>query len=176
MFPWLNLLLVLGFGLGLVGLFYSIRGLIRLSNPTENFFQFPATQLAFRFRVTRPGAYDVVRTRSGRWGNGFDVPRLTLRLRPLPAGPEQLIQTSNWNFWRQNDFSGKTTVRIGGFEALAAGEYELLNPDGGQFAAGDQLRIQSPVVFQSVLCILAIIGAAFLALGGLLGGLARLVR
>ena len=168
---WCTLLLSLAAGLGLVGLCFSIGGLLRLSNPTENFFQFPASQAAFRFQLSQAGPYDLRCTRAGRWGNGFEVPRLTLELRPLPAGPPQLIQTSNWNFMRQTTMSGETTVTIGGFEAPAPGEYELRNPDGQRFGPGDRLSIQPPSSGQTTLLILALIASAVLLLGGFIGGL-----
>lgn len=168
---WLTLLLALASVLGLVGLCFSIGGLIRLANPTENYFRFAATQAAFRFRLTQPGPYDLRCTRAGRWGNGFEVPNLTLQLRPLPAGPTQLLETSNWNFMRRADMSGDTTVTIGSFVAPAAGEYELLNPDGHAFQSGDRLSIQPPSAAQSLGYILAIIASAILMLGGFIGGL-----
>lgn len=168
---WLTLLLALAFVLGLVGLCFSVGGLLRMANPTENYFRFEANLAAFQFRLTQPGPYDLRCTRTGRWGNGFEVPQLALRLRPLPAGPTQLIQTSSWNFVRRADLSGETTVTIGRFVVPVAGEYELLNPNGHAFQPGDQLSIQPPSAAQSMGYILAIIGSAILLLGGFIGGL-----
>jgi hypothetical protein len=126
---------------GIVGLVYSIGGLIRVNNPTANSYTLPASQPAFRFALTHPGNYELACTRPGQWGNGFGVPSVELQLRQLATGTKHTLQTSNWNLMRRTNMSGETTLTIVAFAIATAGEYELLNPGAAQFKPGDQLRI-----------------------------------
>ena len=157
--------------LGIVGLVYSIGGLIRVNNPTENFYKLPASQPTFRFALTRPGYYELACTRAGRWGNGFVVPDVELRLRRLATGTEQALQTSSWHLMQRTNMSGETTLTIATFAVQAAGEYELFNPATSQFKPDDQLRILPDTGNKNVLLILAVILSGIATLGGFIVGL-----
>jgi hypothetical protein len=157
--------------LGIVGLVYSIGGLIRVNNPTANFYKLPASQSAFRFALTQPGSYELACTRTGQWGNGFVVPNVEMRLRQLATGTEQTLHTSNWNLVRRTNMSGETTLTIASFAVVAAGEYELRNPDAAQFKPGDQLRILPATGSQNLLLILAVVLSGVATIGGFIVGL-----
>ncbi|RZL13929.1 MAG: hypothetical protein EOO62_06825 [Hymenobacter sp.] len=157
--------------LGIVGLVYSIGGLIRVNNPTANFYKLPASQPAFRFTLTQAGDYELACTRTGQWGNGFVVPNVELRLRQLITGTEQTLRTSNWNFMRRTNMSGETTLTIASFAVAAAGEYELLNPVAAQFKPGDQFRILPTTGSKNLLLILAVVLSGVATLGGFIVGL-----
>ncbi|MBO2010745.1 hypothetical protein [Hymenobacter negativus] len=161
--------------LGMVGLFYSIRGLVRLFDPAENAFTFSAAQPAFRFTLTRPGQYEVGCTRPGRWGLLFTLPSVVLEVQALPGGVVQRLTPPRWSRTKRTNLSGDTTLRFDSFSAAAPGEYELRNPGAAQFNPGDQLRIIPDAGFKTVLFILAIIASAFALLGGgIVGSLAVL--
>jgi hypothetical protein len=157
--------------LGIVGLVYSVGGLIRVNNPTANFYKLPASQPTFRFALTQPGHYELACTRAGRWGNEFIVPDVELRLRQLATGTEQILQTSNWHLVQRTNLSGETTLTIATFAIVAAGEYELLNPATSQFKLGDQLRILPATGGRNVLLILAVVLSGIAMLGGFIAGL-----
>lgn len=168
--PWLAFPLLALSLLGMVGLFYSIRGVIRLFDPAENAFTIPASQTVFRFRLTQPGQYEIGCTRPSQF-NAFTLPPVVLGVRPLPAGPEQQIAPLRWGYMKRTNLSGDTTVRFGSFRADAPGEYELRNPGAAQFRPGDQLRIIPDAGFKTVLFIFAIIASAFALIGGGIVGL-----
>jgi len=157
--------------LGTAGLVYSVGGLIRVNNPTANFYKLPASQPAFRFALTQPGRYELACTRSGRWGNEFVVPDVELRLRQLATGTEQTLQTSNWHLVQRTNLSGETTLTIATFTVAATGEYELFNPATSQFKPGDQLRILPATGGQNVGLILGVILSSVAMLGGFIAGL-----
>ena len=156
--------------LGMVGLFYSIRGLIRAFDPAENAFTVPATQAAFRFALTQPGQYEIGCTRATNWGTRFALPAAVLEVQPLPAGPTQRITASNWSYSQRTDMSGNTTMRFGSFRAAMPGQYELRNLGVQEFKPGDQLRIIPDAGIKTFLFILAIIASAFALLGGGIAG------
>lgn len=168
---WFALPFGLLFVLGLTGLTFAIGGLIRLYNPPENVFEQPAAAPVFRFALTRGGAYELACTRPGTWGNGFQVPDATLRLRQLPAGPEQLVRTSNWNFMRRSDLSGATTRTIGAFTAPGPGQYELLNPSAPAFGPHDRLRVLPATGARGPLLIVAVVASGVLTIGGFVAAL-----
>jgi len=157
--------------LGIVGLVYSVGGLIRVNNPTKNVYKLPATQAALRFALTQPGRYELACTRAGRWGNGFLVPNVALRLRQLATGAEQTVHTSNWYLVQRTNLSGETTLTIATFTIASAGEYELRNPATDQFKPGDQLRILPATGSQNVRLILAVVLSSVAMLGGFIAGL-----
>jgi plastocyanin len=157
--------------LGIVGLVYSVGDLIRVNNPTENAYKLPASQAAFRFTLTQPGRYELACTRAGRWGNGFLVPDVALRLRQLATGTAQTVRTSNWHPVQRTSMSGETTLTMATFTITVAGEYELLNPATSQFKPGDQLRILPATGGQNVLLILAVVLSSVAMLGGFIAGL-----
>lgn len=157
--------------LGLAGLFYSIRGVIRLYDPPANAFELPASQPVFRFVLTQPGAYELACTRPGQYNRYFDPPTVTLEVRPWPAGPAQLIRAGGPSLLKRTNLSGDTTQRLGSFVAAAPGKYELRNPGAAQFGPGDCLRILPATGAWGLLFILAILVSAFATLGGLLVGL-----
>lgn len=161
--------------LGMVGLFYSIRGLVRLFNPAENAFTFPATQLVFRFALTRPGSYEVGCTRPGRWGRFFTLPPVEMEVQALPASAVQRLTPPRWSRAERTNLNGDTTLRFDSFEAATPGEYELRNPGAAQFMPNDQLRIIPNAGLKTGLFILAIIASAFALLGGGIVGLLAVV-
>jgi hypothetical protein len=173
--PWLAFpLFALGL-LGMMGLFYSIRGLIRLFNPAENAFTFSAAQPVFRFTLTRPGEYEVGCTRPGRWGLTFALPPVVLEVQAVAGGAPQCLTPPRWSRSKSSNLSGDTTLRFDTFRASMAGEYELRNPGAVQFELGDQLRIIPAAGIKMVLFILAIIFSAFAMLGGGIVGLLALM-
>lgn len=157
--------------LGMLALFYSIRGLVRLFDPSENAFTFSAAQPIFRFALTRSGAYEVGCTRPGRWGRVFTLPSVVLEVQALSTGVVQRLTPPRWSRSKRSNMSGDTTLRFDSFEAATPGEYELRNPGAAQFEPGDQLRIIPDAGLKSVLFILAIIASAFALLGGGIIGL-----
>lgn len=159
------------FLLGIVGLVYSVGGLIRVNNPTANFYKLPAVQPVFRFAITEPGIYELACTRTGQWGHGFTVPNVVLHLRQLATGNVQTVHTTSWNLMRRTNMSGETTVAISSFSIVAAGDYELLNPDAAQFKPGDQLRILPATGGQNLLLILGVVVSGIATLGGFIVGL-----
>ena len=159
------------FLVGIVGLVYSIGGLIRVNNPAENFYKLPASQPLLRFFLTQPGRYELACTRAGRWGNEFVVPDVKLSLRQLATGTEQLLETSNWHLVQRTNMSGATTLTMTTFAITTAGEYELFNPGTDQFKPGDQLSILPTTGSQNVLLILAVVLSAVATLGGFIAGL-----
>jgi len=169
--PWLAFPLFALSLLGIVGLFYSIRGLVRLSNPAENAFKFSAAESVFRFTLTRPGQYEVGCTRPGRWGMLFTLPSVVMEVRALPGGTVQRLTPPNWGYVKRSNMSGDTTLRFDTFSAASPGEYELRNPGAAQFEPGDQLRIMPAEAFKMVLFILGCIASAFALLGGGIVGL-----
>lgn len=169
--PWLAFPLFALSLLGMAGLFYSIRGLVRLFSPAENAFTVSAAQTVFRFALTRPGSYEVGCTRPGRWGLRFTLPSVVLEVQALPAGVVQRLTPPRWSRSERTNLSGDSTLRFDSFEANAPGEYELRNPGAAQFNSGDQLRIIPDAGFKTVLFILAIIASAFALLGGGIVGL-----
>ncbi|MBO2012943.1 hypothetical protein [Hymenobacter negativus] len=166
--PWLAIPLFALSLLGMMGLFYSIRGVLRLSNPAENAFAFPAAQPAFRFTLTRPGRYEVGCTRPGRWGRLFTLPSVVLEVQALPAGAVQRLTPPSWGYVKRSNMSGDTTLRFDTFQALAPGAYELRNPGAAQFEPADQLRVLPAA---GVKLVLFIIACAFSGLVMLVGGI-----
>jgi hypothetical protein len=162
--------------LGMMGIFYSVRGLIRLFDPAENAFTFSAAQPVFRFALTRPGQYEVGCTRSGRWGRLFTLPAVTLEVQALPAGYVQRLTPPSWGHTKRSDMSGNTTLRFDTFRADAPGEYELRNPGTAQFEPGNQLRIIPAAGLKMVLFILATCLCALAMLGGGITGLLTVIK
>jgi len=157
--------------LGIVGLVYSIGGLMRVNNPTANSYSLPASQPIFRFALTQPGPYELACTRPGQWGNGFGVPSVELRLRQLATGTEDTLQTSNWHLMRRTNMSGETTLTIATFAIAMVGEYELLSPGADQFRPGDQLRIMPATGSQNLLLIVAVVLSGVATIGGFITSL-----
>ncbi|GAB3571337.1 hypothetical protein [Hymenobacter daeguensis] len=172
---WLALPLLAVALLGAAGLFYSIRGLVRLFNPAENAFTLSAAQPVFRFVLTRAGSYEVGCTRPGRWGLRFSLPAVVLEVQALPAGAVQRLTPPRWSRTQRSSLSGDTTLRFATFRAATPGEYELRNPGAAQFGPGDQLRIIPDAGAKTVFFILAIIASAFALLGGGIVGLLALL-
>jgi hypothetical protein len=169
--PWLAIPLFALSILGITGLAYSIRGLIRLSDPAENAFTIPAGQAAFRFTLTRPGQYEIGCTRPGRWGMLFKLPSVVLEVQALPGGVVQRLTPPNWGHVKRSNMSGDTTLRFDTFRADSPGEYELRNPNAAQFEPNDKLRILPAAGFKMVFYILSCIASAFAMLGGGIMGL-----
>lgn len=113
--PWLAIPLFAPSLLGITRLVYSIRGLIRLSSPAENSFTFSAAEPRFRFKLTRPGQYDVGCTRSGRWGRRFTLPPVLLEVPALPGGVVQRLIPPSRGYTKQSNMSGATTLRFDTF-------------------------------------------------------------
>ncbi|GAB3637965.1 hypothetical protein GCM10027422_35550 [Hymenobacter arcticus] len=157
--------------LGIVGLVYSIGAIIKLYDPAENAFEWPASQAVFQFKLTQAGDYELACKRPGQWDRYFDVPAATLSVWELSTGAEHSVQSSGWNFMKRTDLGGATTLRIGNFQASAPGQFELRNPDARLFKDGDKLRILPTTGIRGILLIFALIASAFAMLGGLILGL-----
>lgn len=153
--------------LGIAGLVYSIGAIIRLYNPAENAYEWPASQAVFQVKLTQAGDYELACKRPGQWDRYFDLPAATLSVRELRSGTEQLVSASGWNFMKRTDLGGATTLRIGTFQAAAPGQFELHNPDARLFKDGDKLRILPTTGVRGILLIFAIIGSALAMIGGL---------
>lgn len=166
---------VLVMSLGIYGLVRGIGWAIRLFNPTKNAFTIPASQKEFRFVLTKRGTYEIGCVRPNQF-SFFQLPKIALLVRLLPGGQEQeqWLHPSSVGWVKRTNMSGETTMRVGTFEAYERGEYELLNPDAGQFKPGDKLSIMPNTGFRTVLLVLVLIVSGFATIGGLVMGILAL--
>jgi len=154
--------------LGIYGLARGIGWAIRMFNPTKNAFTIPASQSEFRFVLTKRGTYEIGCVRPNQF-SVFQLPKIKLLVRSLPAGreQEQWLYPSSFGWVKRTNMSGETTMRIGTFEAQERGDYELLNPDAEQFKPGDKLSIMPSTGARTVLLVLLLIVSGFATIGGL---------
>jgi len=166
---------VLVMSLGIYGLVRGIGWAIRMFNPTKNAFTISASQKTFRFVLTKRGTYEIGCVRPNQFSY-FQVPKVALvvRLLPMGSGQEQWLHAGGASGVKRTNMSGETTMRIGTFEAYERGEYELLNPDAGQFKPGDKLSIMPNTGFRTVLLVLVLIVSGFATIGGLMVGILAL--
>jgi hypothetical protein len=157
--------------LGIGGLVYSIGAIIKLYDPAENAFEWPASQAVFQFKLTQAGDYELACKRPGQWDRYFDLPAATLGVWELGTGAEYAVRPGGWNFMKRTDLGGATTLRIGNFQASAPGQFELRNPAAHLFKAGDKLWILPTSGIRGILLLFVILASAFAMIGGLVLGL-----